>query len=1167
MDRIEAKERLLRLPSHAFDSMLNDLGIDPAYLHSSTAPHATRVTELLRMLEARPNGLGEQFESALERAEKLPVAAASYSAVDGELDEIKGLLETQDYLLAKSLLARIERRHWIDLPASSRIRLLSQKGFIHLIQGDQVAAAKEYLHAVQIAPHEEKTRTDEALAYELIDDAPRAHALADKLIADFPLSPRPFAIWLRTSPADCSAESQEQLVASKRLPADLGEVWLAVAARAFAQQDFVRAERLADRAVKMDPDWPPGWLFLGFVIGRLVVQEGSRRPTRFSSEQQERLRLAASHFQKAADLAEKEKRIPIQIEALVGVARAHDLLENSKRAEDALRKANLLKPDEAHILLWLGGFLHEHGQTEEAVDLLEKSLRLEASSQTEFHLALALSGRKQDGDRVRATELFGHVARGKEGEFRTHALKFAVQGYLAVKAFDSVRRLLGEISEEAVSQILLQSFSGLVAFEAGDIEQAHAQADSALRAWTVACDDSLATESLARLLVRLDRYADALPMWQALVDPSMPAPAVDGLFACAQKLNRDDVLLDTCQRLRESGTASKTVRQLEFSLLERYEPSKAADLLADYVEENPEDHIARLMLCSCQLRTGRLDVATLNLTHLPSAKTLDPHQGEGVISLLIEHGRTQEAREYAYQLVRYHYNSMEAHRAFCSTFTQVPEETESADTSQDIVRPGVAVAFTPADRTEVEWIVIEDGPEPQLKLDEYAPSHRWCQDVLGKSIGDKIPVPGSDYPKQIATLTAIDSKYAYRLRDSFQQMTTAYADQTGWAKIHTPKLDDANLPPETKLKPLLDRLELAAQYELLAFERYRTYHLPIHVLGTLLGRSAFDATLSLIQRDGFGVICWAEKPTAEEAAGWLRKSPFEIVLDLTALATLFALDKLNVLESRETKFIVSQSTVEELRAVVRSGRPDPRQPGSMVSLGRGIRVVEHSVDATRDRYASRVRLLETVTTHCEIRSGRPLAHIQPSARSELCELFGQHGAESLVLARDGNCLLWTDDAMVAVYGKHEMGIRRVWTQVVLGAPLAALDEKSRIETTAKLVGWGFQKTSFDFAVIRYAGEVSGWQPQTFPLKQVIDALVAASNTLEACIQAVRGLILETERAVIVNSSAQATYRTILAQLRDRPGGTSAVKKMLAELPLNIRAGMNLAGYLALDDER
>lgn len=1166
MDRIEAKERLLRLQSHAFDSLLHDLGIDPAYLHPSTAPHATRVTELLHMLEAQRDGLGHRFESALERVEKLPTAYSSHLAVDGELDEIKGLLDSHDYPLAKKLIERIECRHWIDLSESSRIRLLSQKGFIHLANGDQVAAAKEYLHAVRIAPHEEKTRTDEALAYELTEDAPRAHALAEKLMADFPLSPRPLAIWLRTSPADCSAESQEQLVASKKLPPDLEEVWLAIAARAFFQQDFVRAERLADRVVKIDPDWPPGWLFLGFAIGRSVLPAGSLRPTRLSTEQQERLRLAASHFQKAADLAEKEKRLPIQLEALIGLARAHALLDNSKSAEAALRKASQLKPDEAHTLFVLGSFLHERGQTEEAADFLEKSLRLQPNSQTEFHLALALSGRKQDGDRVRATELFGHVARGDHRELRSPALTFAVQGHLAAREFASARRLLNAIPEAAVSQLLLQSLSGLVAFEAGNIEQAHAQADSALRAWTVACDDSLVTESLARLLVRLDRYADALPMWQALVDPSMPGPAVDGLFACAQKLTRDDVLLDTCQRLREAGTASKTVRQLEFFLLERYDPGKAADLLAEYVEKNPEDHIARLMLCSCQLRTGRLDVADLNLTHLPSGKDIDPRQGEGIISLLIEHGRTQEAREYAYQLVRNHYNSMEAHRAFCSTFFQVPDEPDSADISLVTVRPGVAVAFSPVDRNEVEWIVIEDGPEPQLKLDEYAPSHPWCQVVLRKAVGEKIPLPGSGYPKQFATVKAIDSKYAYRLRDSFQQMTKAYADQTGWAQIHTPRLDHENLPPETKLKPLLDRLELAAQYEQLAFERYRTYHLPIHVLGALLGRSAFDATLSLIQRDGFGVFCWDGKPTAEEAAGWLWTSPLEIVLDLTALATLFALDKLNVLESRETKFIVSQSTVEELRAVVRSGRPDPRQLGSMVSLGRGIRVVEHSVDAARDRYASRVRLLETVTTHCEIRSGRSLAHIEPSARSQMCELFGQHGAESLVLAREGNCLLWTDDATVARYAQPELGIRRVWTQVVLGSPFAALDEKSRIETTAKLVGWGYQKTSFDFAVIRYAGDVSDWQPQAFPLKQIISALTAESNSLASIIDAVSALIIETERAVIVNAAAQATYRTLLAHLRDRPGAKSAVRTMLAELPPLIRASMNRAGYLALDDD-
>ncbi len=162
--------------------------------------------------------------------------------------------------------------------------------------------------------------------------------------------------------------------------------------------------------------------------------------------------------------------------------------------------------------------------------------------------------------------------------------------------------------------------------------------------------------------------------------------------------------------------------------------------------------------------------------------------------------------------------------------------------------------------------------------------------------------------------------------------------------------------------------------------------------------------------------------------------------------------------------------------------------------------------------------------------------------------------------------MWTDDAAVARYAQPELGIRPVWTQVVLGAPLAALDEKSRIETTAKLVGWGYQKTSFDFTVIRYAGEVSDWQPQAFPLKQIIAALTAESNSLASIIDAVSALIIETERAVIVNTSAQATYRTILAQLGDRPGGKSAVRKMLAELPPHIRASMKRAGYVALDDE-
>ena len=111
-----------------------------------------RVTDLLRMLEARPNGLGERFESALERGEKLPVAAASNRAVDGDHDEIKGAPgSSHDYPLAKKLLEPDRVPPLDRLVESGRVRLLSQKGLSTSITGIRSAATQgKYLSPLRV---------------------------------------------------------------------------------------------------------------------------------------------------------------------------------------------------------------------------------------------------------------------------------------------------------------------------------------------------------------------------------------------------------------------------------------------------------------------------------------------------------------------------------------------------------------------------------------------------------------------------------------------------------------------------------------------------------------------------------------------------------------------------------------------------------------------------------------------------------------------------------------------------------------------------------------------------------------------------------------------------------------------------------------------------------
>lgn len=1155
-------QRLCRLSPAAFESLVQALSLYPI-LPGTHAPLVTRAIDLLQVMKGRGEAGLELLLAELQRAEQLPPAAASQLPLDGELEDVKHLLETHDYELAWRSLIRIEQRG-IDVPASRRIRILSQKAYVHLAKGDADAAADEYLRAVKIAPTDEKARINEAVAHEFLGDVARAHELADTLIAEFPRSQKAFAVWLRTSALEYTAKAQEELAAGRRMPPD-GEIWLAIASRAITQQDFPRAERLARRATEVAQDWPPSWLLLGAAILQSVLSDGESRPRRLSDVQLGRLREAAAFFKRAFELAQKERRLPLQIEALVHSARVHDLLGEAHLAEQSLREADRLKPSDGPLLFCLGNFLREQKRPDESVRHLEQSLRIKPGAQTEFTLALALSARKGEGDAERATELFAQVARSAPQGIGVDALKFAIQGLLLRKQFDAARHLLSRIAPDAVTQVLHQALSGLVSLDAGDFVAASAQAEAALKAWSDKCEP-VGTGMLAFLFTRLKRHAEALPLWQHLFDPELPGFETDGLLNAAQHLHRDDILLDACRRLREAKKASPNVQRLEFSLLERYDPAAATELLRPHTDKHPKDYIARLGLLSCELRIGRKDTSNLSLEYIPAAKDVNPRYGEMIVNFLNETGQISEAREYGYQLVRAHYNSMDAHRAFCLSFLSATTDSKSSESALRHVASGTAFAYQIEDSEEIHWIIIEDNPEIHLALFEHSPSHPWIKDIIGKAVGDKIRVPGSGTPGQFAHIKAIQDKYSYRLQDSMQKMTKTFALDSGWAAIRTPQVDKAHIPPETALKPLFDQLDLYNQQDRLAFEMYRCQPLSVHAFGVVSGRSPFEAMFALMDHDNVGIHCWHGTPTVEEAACWLKQRPFELVIDLTALVTMFALDRLELLQTPSVKFLVTQATVEELRRVVHKLRPNPRQAGLLHSKGDAHRFLEVNNEEAQRRYTVISQLLESVVSHCEVQGGRCLAFLEPNVRKMFLKCFGQHGAESLLVAHERKCLLWTDDVTLPMISTQRLNIRRVWTQVVLQNLLEGRDVKAILDCNARLVGWGYNITNFGLSVVVRAAELAMWQPSVRPLKQILDAFASESTNLNLCVQAAAGLIIEVEQCAIVNPSAQATYRMVLENLRRRPGGAVEVRKMLSALPTYIKQRISRSGAVAISSE-
>lgn len=1139
MNGTEYLERLINLSPALFESLILRVKVHPAYLPSVQAPQVTRAVDLLRHLEMQGAVGWNLLDEALAWTAQQPTTAASSHPIDMELDDIKQILEEGDYELAQRYLGRIEQHRWIDLSPSRQVRLLAQKAYIYFAKGEPTTAAYEYLKAAKIGPSDEKTRINEAIAYEFLNQSSRAHELAEALIRDFPASNRAFAVWLRTAPRECAAEAQEQQV-ELRQPHSDAEVYLAVVTRAINQRDFARAERLARRATEIDKEWPATWLSLGLAIAQSVVPEGTQRPVALSEEQRERLHQSVRTLEQAAQRARLDKHLMVKVEALVCCAQVHDLLKEHAAAERLLREANSTKSSDALILLYLGNCLREQKHYEEAVQHLERALQFRASPQTRFGLALALSGRKREGDRDRATELFTEVAQHSGGNLRAQSLKFAIQGQLAQQKRDEATHLLSQISPDAVSPVLHRALQGLVFLERGNEADASSEASAALQSWTAA-NSEIETETLASLLTRLERYTDALPLWQAIFDPNSPGPEASNLVFCAQQLHRDDIVLSVCQQLREMKTASPNFEKIEISLLEQYDPGQAIGIIQEYVDRHPEDNIFHLALISCQIRIGIIDSCKFPLDKLPSAKDIDPEYGERITQLLCDNGKELDARNYAYELVRNHYSSMSAHRAYSLTFlSNLPDA--SVENSFSSIQPGVAVAYNMEMEGEdnAQWFIIEDSFNPRLELREYSPTDPWSQAFLGKKVGDSLRIPSASGHGPLAIVKHIQSKFSYRLQDSMQQMTKSFTAASGWIAIHTPDIDKAEVNPEMALKPLFDHFAVYTQQYQLSIEKYRHYPLSICLFGNLSGRSTFESCFTLMAHEDIGIKCWGGSPTEQEASEWLLSTPLQIVIDLTAIATLFALNRLDLLGATGVHFIVSQATIEELRNEIRKSRPHPRVVGSL----------EAHEDARRHNSLS--NLLTTIMKHCEIHGGLQLAAMDPEKRKILLEFFGRHGAESIVLARSTNAILWTDDAIVAAFAKHNLDVRRVWSQIALQILSRDLPAELFVDCTAKLVGWGYDRTNLDFSVLMRAGEMSGWQASAFPLKQIINIFSNGSTNLLVCVQALSSLIVKIEQQDIVNSSAQSVYKIIRKVLCLRPGGTQAVQTMLAELPPLIR---------------
>jgi tetratricopeptide (TPR) repeat protein len=1095
-----------------------------------------------------------------------PAAVGPSDALGEEISAAAAFLESRQYQLARLGLLRMREQKWAQLSNSDKFRVLSHLGVAWLKEGEPRKAAMLFIAAKSLLPDEENACTNEALAHELLGERERAFALADKLRMQFPSSGRAVALWLNNAPKSLDAKALEENLAPE-LAAD-PEVAVVMARRALLDAHFERAERYARLASAALPNSSIPWLVLGQAILLGELEAGGAGATEASAQNDEsRVRESETCFTQALTFAQSEGSGSSEVQALIGRAQARIALRDTDGAGKDIEQAHGLEREDANGLCEYGIVLRSRGSLSEAIEVLRRAASAGGRDDTDYHLAVTLRERDEPGDLQEASELLTRSISRPEsipaGDF-PFAVASAVEALAALERYHEADALLGSIGDGRLPAVTLLTLRANLRLTQGKFDQASKFADEAL---SVLAPDTSADNrrKLAALLHDLGRYRDALALWQVLAPVGSTGTDTRRLLDCASRLGREDIVTDIARQLHPEQGADAGDANNHLDKLERNDPEAALAAIEEVLREHPDDRVLRLRRSIVAARLGKVDLVVADPNAMPSPREIPPALGRAAVQFMRDGGRANEALAYAYDLLRRQGASVDSHRAYLAALGPVGPMPHVPDF--ETAGPGAALGFIEENSTAERWILLEDANDADEALDEYGPQHAMTRALKGKKAGEKFQLPEGRFSRRSTTVKRMMSKYAWRYMDCLDNWQARFP---GEAEIEMSPVTSEAIPwseMNDSFEPMFEASNGngngngSGKREDVLKHAERTYAskpVPIHAVAERINLNDLQTVFILAQRPEAPIKCCTGAPEELEAALGAFERANAVVLDLTAIATLCMLGRLSLLPTWPRQFVISQSTLAELRRLAFEDTLLRLPPGFSASLG------SNGNDGKRADVQLK-GLADALQSVCRVRDGAVLASIDHDRRERLIRFFGRHGAESIVIASMPGHVLWADDMILADLAKTEFGVRRVWTEAALQARAQAgnLDPAELATASTKLAGWGYSFTTPSIETLMRAGSVAVWNPDQFPLKQGLDQFAAGTMSLSDAVRLGAELIVKMYNDVHLRGQRRTVTSRLLDRIALRSGGREAIETLPRSLP--IRFGLDLIHARELSD--
>lgn len=1085
--------------------------------------------------------VGEIIDMALEKA-------ITPEELEAEIDKAEDLNKKGKHREALLCLELLWGRHEAEMSDRQKYRTKGSIGHAYdwLEQFDK--AAKCFLEAYQFDPTYPNAREREALAYLYLGKKRKAHRLATEVLADFPGQDLARAVWINTAPKRLKFKQLEEKVPKRQRKKP--DVAIALARVGMSEDLFEISEKYLLKVQDSVPQNPR----LTEILGDLMFQRVSahellsqeRSPT--ASEKQY-LQKAIDSFKESLQGWQSRGVTSAVVRVLLKRASARTTLGDEESGEFDIKMAYELDADNPEAVFHYAILKAKNKDYSGAIDHLD-GLVGKVRPSVENLLAKVLYERNEDGDKKRAVELL--KSRLKDLKTEDANLRYDYLDMLLVveqetNGYEEALVVLDTNGKQLVSNMQILILRGRILKRAGKNPEAMENTRQALAQINkkTSAEDR---RRIAGILQWVGLYKEALSFWKELVEPEYIGRDTYNLLDCALECDDHQFIFAFCEKLGANELWDKRIFEFELHFREKYNDDPGARKVMEKFLANPADEsyapFVRVRLSLLGARTGRKELIETDLKKLPLVQEVDPHTGRAVVSILREGGEPFRAVEYAYELVRLHWNNDEAHLAMIGAVLQIKGPAVVFDTP-DIVAKGVAVHYQEDDTGRKLWHIIEDSEEspPDVARREFSADHQVTKNVLSKKRGDKFYLRKDDsgLQERTATILEIASKYLYRYSDCLQQFEDRFGSTKGIQKSIAIKKDGR--VDITEMKRLVDqRVKRGLNLE----ELYEKEVVPLFFVAEGMGASILVTMNHIASKSGLRLRCCVGTDEEESSAESGIEKAKEIVLDMSALVTLLFADVYEEIGNFPVRCIVSVGTLRDLRQVVDLiGNPESRS-GFFVKHGDDYIMVEDSPEAIAKEKKKINGLIDLIENNCTVESGLVLTQLNKQRRDRLTKLFGQAGLESMMLAAQGERVLWTDDLATALIACKEMGCHRIWSQFIFGhlADKGCISRKIAISVTLKLLQMEYYYTKPSAGVIMAAVEEVDGDVDKPPLNQALNWFSNENVKVEGLLYIGAGVVKQVWQRYRIGTIAQEITIRILERLSQINGGYKVIYGLL-----------------------